>query len=100
MGKYFSLSISLLTLLLVSSCATTKKIEALKPEPDDASPLVYENSTSFINLPVKIKLKDIESQTNKLLNDVIYEDKNIEDDDIQMKVWKLADIKISEEKGK
>ncbi len=100
MGKYFSLSISLLTLLLVSSCATTKKIEALKPEPDDASPLVYENSTSFINLPVKIKLKDIESQTNKLLNDVIYEDKNIEDDDIQMKVWKLGDIKISEEKGK
>ena len=100
MGKFLGLSISLLTLFLISGCSTSKQIEALKPEPDDASPLVYENSTSFINLPVKIKLKDIESQTNRLLNDVIYEDKNIEDDDIQMKVWKLSAIKISEEKGK
>lgn len=100
MGKFLGLSISLLTLFLISGCSTSKQIEALKPEPDDASPLVYENSTSFINLPVKIKLKDIENQTNRLLNDVIYEDKNIEDDDIQMKVWKLSAIKISEEKGK
>lgn len=100
MGKFIDLSISLLTLFLISGCSTSKQIEALKPEPDDASPLVYENSTSFINLPVKIKLKDIENQTNRLLNDVIYEDKNIEDDDIQMKVWKLSAIKISEEKGK
>ena len=95
MGKFLGLSISLLTLFLISGCSTSKQIEALKPEPDDASPLVYENSTSFINLPVKIKLKDIENQTNRLLNDVIYEDKNIEDDDIQMKVWKLSAIKIS-----
>jgi len=100
MGKFLGLSISLLTLFLISGCSTSKQIEALKPEPDDASPLVYENSTSFINLPVKIKLKDIENQTNRLLNDVIYEDKNIEDDDIKMKVWKLSAIKISEEKGK
>lgn len=100
MGKFLGLSISLLTLFVINGCSTTKQIEALKPEPDDASPLVYENSTSFISLPVKIKLKDIENQTNRLLNDVIYEDKNIEDDDIQMKVWKLSAIKISEEKGK
>lgn len=100
MGKFLGLSISLLTLFVINGCSTTKQIEALKPEPDDASPLVYENSTSFISLPVKIKLKDIENQTNRLLNDLIYEDKNIEDDDIQMKVWKLSAIKISEEKGK
>lgn len=100
MGKFLGLSISLLTFFTIISCSTSKQIEALKPEPDDASPLVYENSTSFINLPVKIKLKDIENQTNRLLNDLIYEDKNIEDDDIQMKVWKLSAIKISEENGK
>lgn len=100
MGKFLTLSISLLALLSISSCSTTKQIEALKPEPDDASPLVYENETSFISLPIKIKLKDIENQTNKLLNGLIYEDKDIEDDDIQMKVWKLSAIKISEEKGK
>lgn len=92
--------ISSIFLLLLAGCSTTNQIAALKPEPDDASPLVYENTTSFISLPIKIKLQDIENQTNKYLNGVIYEDKDIEDDDIQMKVWKLAPIKISEENGK
>lgn len=95
--KHIPFLVALTALFL--SCSTSQQI-ALKPEPDDASPLVYENTTSFISLPIKIKLQDIESQTNKYLNGVIYEDKNIEDDDIQMKVWKLAPIKISEENGK
>jgi hypothetical protein len=100
MNKFIAKFIPLLSLLALASCSTTSQIAALKPEPDDASPIVYENSTSFISLPIKIKLKDIETQTNKLLNGLIYEDNNIEDDDITMKVWKLGAIKISNEKGK
>lgn len=100
MGKFLAKSLLLLSLFAIGSCSTTNQIAALKPEPDDASPIVYENATSFISLPIKIKLKDIETQTNKLLNGLIYEDNNIEDDDIQMKVWKLGAIKISNEKGK
>ncbi|HEX9980410.1 MAG TPA: DUF4403 family protein [Flavobacterium sp.] len=90
----------LFAVLAVSGCSTTKKIEAMKPEPDNASPLVYENAVSFINLPVNIKLKDIENQTNKFLNGLIYEDNNINDDDIELKIWKLSPIKISNDKGK
>ena len=87
--------------LLISSCATTtSKIAALKPEPDDANPLVYENTPSFINLPVSVKLKDIENKTNTLLNGLIYEDTNIEDDNIEMKIWKLAPISIANENEK
>lgn len=89
-----------ISLVFVSGCSTTNQIAALKPEPDDSAPIAYENSTSFISLPVKIKLKDIETQTNKLLTGLVYEDNNIEDDDIKMKIWKLSDVKISEEKGK
>ncbi|NBL65537.1 DUF4403 family protein [Flavobacterium sp. NST-5] len=88
---------SLLSIAVITSCSTTNKIAALKPEPDNSAAIAFENATSFISLPVKIKLKDIENQTNKLLQGLIYEDSNIEDDDIQMKVWKQADIKISEE---
>ena len=79
---------------VLTSCSSTSKLETLKPEPDDASPLVYDSSPSFINLPITIKLKDIENQTNTLLNGLIYEDNNIEDDDIEMKIWKQAPIKI------
>jgi hypothetical protein len=35
-----------------------------------------------------ITVKDIENQTNLLLNGLIYQDNNIDDDDIEIKVWK------------
>lgn len=92
--KFLFLLIPILALLFFASCSTTQKIAALKPEPDDASPLVYENTTSFIDLPVSIKLKDIENQTNKLLTGLIYEDNDITDDDLEVKIWKLAPITI------
>jgi hypothetical protein len=95
------LIISLTTLALTTSCSSTsQKIEALKPEPDDAVPLTYTNTPSYINLPVSIKLKDIENQTNTLLNGLIYEDNNIEDDNIEIKVWKQAPITITNDHGK
>ena len=81
-------------LAVLTSCSSTSKLETLKPEPDDASPLVYDSSPSFINLPITVKLRDIENQTNTLLNGLIYEDNNIQDDDIEMKIWKQAPIKI------
>lgn len=84
----------LIVMLIFTSCSTTQKIAALKPEPDDASPLVYENTTSFIDLPISVKLRDIENQTNKLLTGLIYEDNDITDDDLVVKIWKLAPIII------
>lgn len=86
--------------VLLTGCSTTKKIEALKPEPGNDSPLVYQSTTSFINLPVSITIADIEAQVNKLLSGLVYEDKNLQDDDISMQVWKTAPIKFSEQKGK
>ena len=98
MQKFFPILLVFLIIFLLSSCSTSNKIAALKPEPDDASPLIYDNTPSFINLPISIKLKDVESQTNSLLNGLIYEDNNIEDDDIEMKIWKLAPITIENDK--
>ncbi len=85
---------------LAVSCSTTKKIEALRPAPSDNSPIAYQTSTSFISMPVVITLTDIESQLNKNLNGLIYEDNNIDDDKITMKVWKTAPIKFTETNGK
>ena len=93
---YFCFLIS----ILISSCSSISKIAALKPEPDDAAPLVYDNSPSILNIPISIKLKDIENQTNKALTGLIYEDKIIEDDDVQMQIWKYAPISIENLNGK
>ncbi len=100
MTRYFSILFILFFIFLVASCSTSQKILTMKPEPDNADPLVYENFPSYINLPVSVKLKDIENQTNTILNGLIYEDTNIEDDDIEMSVWKLAPINITNENGK
>lgn len=94
MTKTLSFLSFLILVVLQSSCSTSTKIAALKPEPDNASPLIYDNTPSFINLPISIKLKDIENQTNTFLNGLIYEDNDITDDDIEMKIWKLAPITI------
>lgn len=95
------LIISITTLALITSCSSTsQKIEALRPEPDDAVPLTYTKTPSYINLPVSVKLKDIENQTNTLLSGLIYEDNKIEDDDIEIKVWKQAPITITNDHGK
>ncbi|WP_152556936.1 DUF4403 family protein [Flavobacterium sp. 83] len=99
MLKFFSFLLSIALIILISGCSTSQKIATLKPEPDDAVPLVYENIPSFINLPISIRLKDIENQTNTILNGLIYEDNNIEDDDIEIKVWKQAPITITNDKG-
>ena len=98
MLKSFPFLLVFLFFLSISSCSTSNKIATLKPEPDNGDPLVYENSASFINLPISVKLKDVESQTNALLNGLIYEDSNIEDDNIEMKIWKLAPITIENDK--
>lgn len=85
---------------LLTGCATTKKIEALKPEPSNNKEVVYQSTTSFINLPVTITLADVETQVNKLFSGLVYEDKTLEGDNIAMKVWKTAPIKFSEDKGR
>ena len=69
---------------IVSSCGSNQSLFTQKPEAEEAGALVYDNVPSFINFPVNIKLKDIENQTNAILKGVIYEDKTIEDDNVEI----------------
>lgn len=94
MQKNILLIFQLILVIFITSCSSSSKINALKPEPDDATPLVYDLSPSYINLPITIKLSDIENKTNSILTGLIYEDSNIEDDNIELKVWKTQPISI------
>ena len=96
----YRLSAIILAFFITISCSTTQKIATFIPEPDDASPLIYDNVPSFIDLPITIKLKEIENQTNAFLKGVIYEDNTIEDDDYTIKVWKAAPITLNNNNGK
>lgn len=86
--------------MILTSCASTSKIEAMKPEPDNAAPLAVEEVPSYINLPVTISVQDIEYQVNKFATGLIYEDNEIADDNLEVRVWKQSAIKMQESNGK
>ncbi|MFY7731043.1 MAG: DUF4403 family protein, partial [Flavobacterium sp.] len=87
------------TSLLLTGCGTAKRIEALKPEPGNSTEVVYNKTSSFISLPVSVTLADIEGQTNKLFNGLVYEDNDITTDNVALKVWKTAPIKFTDKNG-
>lgn len=86
--------------LLLAACSTSKKIQALKPEASYSKEVVYDKQVSFVQLPVEISVSDIQSQTNKYVNGLIFEDNKLEDDNLQLKVWKQAPIVVTESNGK
>lgn len=85
---------------IFQSCSSTQKIELMKPEPDEALPINYTITSSYISFPVNLTVKEIENQTNKSLNGLIYNDNNIDDDKTEMKIWKNGSITLTEENGK
>lgn len=99
MKIFVALTLICTAFLVLISCGTTKKIEALKPAPSNDTPVVYKNKTSFVAMPVEITLKEIEHQLNKNLNGLIYNDSILSDDKTEMKIWKTAPIKLTEKDG-
>ncbi len=98
-------SISLLSIIafsvLITACGTTKQVTALKPLANYTSTdIVYEKQLSFINMPVDVSVVDLQNQTNKYLNGLIYEDAILDDNNLMMKVWKQAPITVTEQFGK
>ena len=85
---------------LLSACGTTSKIAALKPEPSYATDIVYDKQISYANIPLEIQVADLQNQTNTHLSGLIYEDANLEDDKVMLKVWKEAPIIIREANGR
>ena len=100
MKKIYPFLTAIILILIVSSCAPANKLVALKPEPSKNVAMAYNTTTSFVSMPLEISLKEIESQLNKSLSGLIYEDIVLEDDKTEMKIWKTAPIKLIEKEGK
>jgi hypothetical protein len=100
MKSVFNYLTPIIMLASLFSCSTANKIATLKPEPSKNAPIAYKTTTSFVNMPMEITLKEIENQLNKTLNGLIYEDTDLEDDKTQMKIWKTGTIKLIEKDGK
>lgn len=87
--KFFILS-SLVFLLF--SCKT--QIKTLRPDENYVSPRV-ENKLSSVALNIDIDILALEKSLNKSLKGVIYEDKNFEDDHLEVRVTQTSDINFT-----
>lgn len=98
---YIKIKILLFSIISLGifSCGSSKKIEALKPEPSNNAPIVYSNKTSLIAMPMEVSLKEVEYHLNKNVKGLIYADTILNDDKTEMKIWKTSDIKLVEKNG-
>jgi hypothetical protein len=99
-NKFLSTAILGYIGLLISACSTSSKIAALKPAANYSTDIVYNKQESYLSLPLEIQVADLQNQTNKYLNGLVYEDQVLEDDNVMLKVWKEAPILIQENNGK
>ena len=100
MQRLFYLLASIFLLVGVYSCSTPGKLLTDRPKADTLALKSFETQTSYINLGVSMALKDIELQINKILTGTIYEDNNIEDDKLMIRVEKQSPILIQDAGGK
>ncbi|AFD05191.1 DUF4403 family protein [Solitalea canadensis] len=98
MNLKFNNSIFFLSLaIFFTSCATA--IKPIKPVADYSNTkVIYTKELSTIQLPVEMSLKEIQTQINKQLTGLLYEDNSFENnnkDNVMLKVWKVGDIQFN-----
>ena len=79
--------------LFLASCSTNR-LNIEKPKESYIKPVV-EEQTSTIALSLDIDMPSLEKSINKALPTLLYEDNNLEDDNLMLKVWKTQNIRFT-----
>lgn len=93
------LPVLFLSAILIAGCRSTLLPE--KPA-ESYQEFRYEPKPSLINLPVEMKVSELELFLNKQLTGLIYEDNSLEDnggDNLMVKAWKKDNIRLNFDKG-
>lgn len=86
----FRLTIVVIILFILQACASIKPVA-----PEAAyTPIEIKPRLSMVNVPLNIPVKEIEKSVNTYLTGLLYEDNNLNDDDMEMKVWKDGAISV------
>jgi len=85
---------SVVLLSLFAAACSTNRLHVEKPKESYVkSPAEERMSTIAVSLD--IDMPSLEKSVNAMLLNLLYEDNNIEDDNLMMKVWKAQDIRFS-----
>ncbi len=89
MSKIKSYFVYLVVLLIFSSCKTQLQIE--KPK-ESYLPSTISPAMSEFPLQLDIDIKKLEAAINKKMNGLIFEENNLNNQDLSVKVWKVQDF--------
>jgi hypothetical protein len=87
-------SIICLVLLFSSSCATKKILSEAPMKIENKEETVLKPKISSINLPISMPVKPLEDKINSQLETVLFEEKNLNDQNIHLKVSKSGSLKL------
>lgn len=76
--------------LFLASCKTIKT----DPPSQSYIPFEFKPRLSTLNIPFEVPVEDLENIINSNLTGLLYEDANLYDDDMQMKIWKQNTIAL------
>lgn len=79
-----------LILTVLAACKTSQPIRPV----EHYDPNTLENETSILRIPVKIFKTELQSNINRRIQGVIYEDKEPNEDDLMLRATKTADIQL------
>ncbi len=83
-----------LLILTILSFYACKSIKPQKPT-ESYIDTTYHKQLSWVNIPIRIPLAEIEKQLNTQVKGLLYTDSILDDDNIELKVWKKDKISIS-----
>lgn len=77
--------------LFIQGCSSTSNI----PKPNEGyTSFEYKPTSSVVNVPVSLSEKMLNGKINSEINGLLFEDKNMQDDNVMLKVWKVQPIAV------
>ena len=76
--------------LLLTACGSSQLL--IDKPTENYIPPTTENKISTIGISLDINVQDLEKSINGYLKNIIYDDNNLADDNLRLKVWKQQDI--------
>lgn len=90
--NYFQLLFLSAAGIFVQGCSSTSNI----PRPSEGyGNFEYKPTSSVVSVPIALSEKVLNNKINTEINGLLYEDKNMADDNMMVKVWKVQPIQVS-----
>lgn len=88
--RYILLTILFSVTSIIAPACKSSKVQ----KPEASYKQAYQASPSFINIPVSMSESELENKINQQFKGLIYEDNNMEDDNLAVKAWKKSDVDV------